>query len=168
MDRGDTTRQQAGRKGGVATRDSHGTDHFRKIGTRGGNATMQKHADEYSEYRQRGGNSTYQRHGSEHYRDIARQSAQVRQEKSYWRDLSIHMLLDKDWKIPTIIQLTLDDIPQLLPVLGNTLQSYLELERPQTASPKLFVSRSGRPLGLANTYKKFGQKSCLTKQSNVL
>ena len=61
-------------------------------------------------------------------------------------------MLDDGWKIPTIIGLKWDDLPRLGKYLSNGLGEYLEQERPDTDVAHLFVSRSGKPLGLANTY----------------
>jgi hypothetical protein len=61
-------------------------------------------------------------------------------------------MLDDGWKIPTIIGLTWEDLPRLDKYLSNGLGEYLAQERPATNSEHLFVSRSGKPLGLANTY----------------
>ncbi len=146
-------KQLAGRQGGSATLENHGLDHFRAIGALGGQATMQRHADEFAEVWQRGGLTTRRRYGRAHYRELAQRSAEVRQAATSKRDLVIREMLDDGWKIPTIIQLTLDDVPKLKKYLGNGLGHYLREERPDTDSTTLFVSKSGRPLTLANTYK---------------
>ena len=84
---------------------------------------------------------------------MAQRSAEVRQAATSKRDLVIQEMLDDGWKIPTIIQLTLDDVPKLKKYLRNGLGHYLKDERPDTESSALFVSKTGRPLTLANTYK---------------
>ena len=61
-------------------------------------------------------------------------------------------MLEDGWKIPTIIGLTWEDLPSLDKYLRNGLGEYLDKERPSTDSEHLYVSRSGKPLGLANTY----------------
>lgn len=51
------SRQEAGRKGGVATRDRHGAEHYKAIGAAGG---------------RKGGQATARLYGPEHYREIGR------------------------------------------------------------------------------------------------
>ena len=148
-----SSRRRAGRLGGRATREKHGLEHYRAIGHLGGQATMARHAAEYAVYRRRGGQATKRRYGREHFRQLARRSAQTRQAATSQRDAVILDMMDDGWKIPTIIQLTFDDLPELRKYLRNGLGTYLKSERPQTDSPNLFVSTSGRPLTLANTYK---------------
>ena len=146
-------RQQAGQLGGHATRERYGLEHYQTIGRLGGRATMARHAGEYAVYRQRGGQATKRRCGREHFRRLARRSAETRQAANSQRDAVILDMLSDGWKIPTIIQLTFDDLPALRKYLRNGLGHYLQSERPDTESPNLFVSKSGRPLTLANTYK---------------
>jgi general stress protein YciG len=152
-------KQLAGRQGGTATLANHGVDHFRAIGALGGQTTMQRHADEFAEVWQRGGLTTKRRYGRKHYRELAQRSAEVRQAATSQRDLVIREMLDDGWKIPTIIQLTLADVPKLKKYLSNGLGHYLSDERPETDSSALFVSKTGRPLTLANTYKVMRGKS---------
>ncbi len=147
------SKQLAGQQGGAATLENHGVDHFRAIGALGGQATMQRHADEFADVWQRGGLTTKRRYGREHYRELAQRSAEIRQAATSKRDLVIQEMLDDGWKIPTIIQLTLEDVPKLKKYLSNGLGHYLREERPDTESSALFVSKTGRPLTLANTYK---------------
>jgi len=146
-------RQLAGRQGGTATLATHGVEHFRAIGAAGGQATAQRHAGELTDIRQRGGLTTRRRYGKAHYRELARRSAEARQAATSKRDRVMQEMLDDGWKIPTIIRLTLDDVPKLKKYLRNGLGHYLNGERPETDSRALFVSQSGRPLTLANTYK---------------
>jgi general stress protein YciG len=154
-------KQKAGQLGGASTRAKYGVDFYREIGSRGGQATMQRHADDYAEVWQRGGLTTKRRYGREHYRELAKRSAEVRQAATSKRDFVIQEMIDDGWKIPTIIQLTMDDLPQLKKYLRNGLGHYLDDERPSTKSKTLFVSKSGKPLTLANTYKVMK-----TKQTN--
>jgi hypothetical protein len=114
---------------------------------------MKRHAGEYALYRQRGGQATKRRYGRAHFRELARRSAQRRQAATSKRDTVILEMLADGWKIPTIIQLTFDDLPELRKYVRNGLGTYLKTERPETESPHLFVSKSGKPLTLANTYK---------------
>lgn len=144
--------QRAGRRGGETTKSRHGDGYYRRIGALGGNRTMELHGDEYDEIRQRAGESTRDRYGREHYRRLAARSARKRRASNRLRDQAIQHMLDDGWKIPTIIGLTWEDLPKLDKYLQNGLGEYLAQERPSTDSEQLFVSRSGKPLGLANTY----------------
>lgn len=148
-----TQRRAAGQRGGTATREKYGSEHYRAIGRVGGQTTMERHGEEYAALRQRGGQTTRQRYGRQHFKDLARKSAQTRQAATSRRDTVILEMLADGWKIPTIIQLTMDDLPDLKKYLSNGLGKYLKTERPETDSPFLFVSKSGNPLTLANTYK---------------
>jgi hypothetical protein len=113
---------------------------------------MELHGDEYREIRRRAGQSTVSKYGREHFRTLAARSARMRQAQNGLRDRAIQNMLDDGWKIPTIVGLTWDDMPRLGKYLENGLGEYLEHERPETDADHLFVSRSGKPLGLANTY----------------
>jgi hypothetical protein len=145
--------KRAGKRGGEATKAKYGDDGFyEQIGSLGGQRTMELHGDEYDEIRRRAGETTKARYGQQHYQEIAAQSAQARQARNALRDQAIQHMLDDGWKIPTIINLTWEDIPGLCRYLNNGLGEYLATERPDTDSDHLFVSRSGKPLGLANTY----------------
>ena len=146
-------RSQAGQLGGTATREKYGSEHYRAIGRAGGQATMARHSEEYTAQRQRGGQTTKRRYGRQHFKDLARKSALVRQAATSRRDTVMLEMLADGWKIPTLIQLTLDDLPDLKKYLRDGLGKYLKTERPETESPFLFVSKSGNPLTLANTYK---------------
>ena len=148
-----TLRRRAGRLGGMATREKYGVKHYRAIGSRGGLATMKRHADEYAAHRQLGGQTTRRRYGRQHFQALAHRSAETRQAATSKRDTVIVEMLADGWKIPTIIQLTFDDLPDLKKYLRNGLGKYLKTERPESDSPHLFVSKSGKPLTLANTYK---------------
>jgi hypothetical protein len=88
----------------------------------------------------------------EHYQRIGTQSARCKQEQIRLRNEAMQAMLDDGWKIPSIIKLTWDDLPKLEKYIENGLGTYLESERPETDSEYLFVSQSGRPLSLANTY----------------
>jgi hypothetical protein len=88
----------------------------------------------------------------EHYQRIGTQSARCKQEQIRLRNEAMQAMLDDGWKIPSIIKLTWDDLPRLEKYMENGLGTYLESERPETESEYLFVSQSGRPLSLANTY----------------
>jgi hypothetical protein len=145
--------KRAGRLGGETTKARYGDDGFyEQIGSLGGQRTMELHGDEYGEIRRRAGETTKARYGQEHYQEIAAQSARTRQARNALRDQAIQHMLDEGWKIPTIINLTWDDLPRLDKYIANGLGEYLAAERPDTDSERLFVSRSGKPLGLSNTY----------------
>jgi hypothetical protein len=145
--------RQAGKRGGQATKARHGgTGFYRRIGSLGGKRTMELHGDQYDEIRRQAGTSTRRRYGRDHYRELAARSAKKRQAQNRLRDRAIQHLLDDGWKIPTIIGLTWNDIPELTQYLTNGLGEYLAHERPDTDCEHLFVSRSGKQLGLANTY----------------
>jgi hypothetical protein len=153
--------KRAGRRGGEATRSRHGDGFYRRIGALGGKRTMELHGDEYDDIRQRAGESTRDRYGQDHYRHMAAESARTRRAGNRLRDQAIQHMLDDGWKIPTIIGLTWEDLPKLDKYLQNGLGEYLAQERPSTDAEHLFVSRTGKPLGLANTYavmKRFQQR----------
>lgn len=143
---------RAGQRGGSATkRNKGGTEYYRRIGSLGGKATMERHGDEYQQRRIRGGLTTKQLHGLEHYRRIGAISAQTRQERIRLRNEVMALMLADGWKIPTLIQLTLQDVPRLERYLDRGLAAYLA-QRPPSDTNLLFVSQSGKPLALANTY----------------
>jgi hypothetical protein len=145
--------RRAGKLGGEATKARHGGDgYYQRIGSLGGQRTMALHAKRYEKIRRRAGSSTKIRHGPDHYRKLAARSASKRQRQNKLRDQAIQNMLDDGWKIPTIIGLTWEDLPEVNEYLANGLGRYLHQERPDTDSDCLFVSRSGKPLGLANTY----------------
>ena len=154
-----SSRRRAGQLGGTTTREKYGLEHYQAIGRLGGQVTMLRHAGEYAVYRRRGGQATKRRYGRAHFRELARRSAETRQAATSQRDAVIQELLGDGWKIPTIIQLTFDDLPELKKYLRNGLATYLKSERPNTDAPFLFVSKSGRPLTLANTYKVMNGKA---------
>lgn len=148
-----THHKRAGKLGGEATKARHGEDGFyQQIGALGGRRTMELHGDDYDEIRRRAGHCTRTKHGTRHYRDLAARSARQRQARNALRDQAIQTMLEDGWKIPTIIGLTWDDLPRLEKYLDNGLGEYLEQERPESDADHLFVSRTGKPLGLANTY----------------
>ncbi len=147
---------RAGRIGGQATKERHlDTDFYKQIGAKGGSTTMSRHGDEYDERRKKGGETTRERYGEEYYQQIAAKAAKVKQEATHLRNDAIKVLLAEGIKIPTIIKLTLNDL-QTNPRLQKLLKSgpvaeYLK-ERPDTDNNLLFLSQSGKPLSLANTY----------------
>ncbi len=148
-----SARRRAGQLGGAATCAKYGVEHYQAIGSLGGQATMERHADEFAAHRRLGGQTTKRRYGRRHFKELARKSAATRQAETSKRDTVIVEMLADGWKIPTIIQLTFADLPDLKKYLRNGLGKYLKSERPASASPNLFVSKSGKPLTLANTYK---------------
>ena len=146
-------RSRAGKLGGATTKRRYGDNGFyARIGSLGGTTTMRLHGQEFTEHRRRGGECTKERYGVEHYQCIGTKSARCKQEQIRLRNKSMQAMLDDGWKIPTIIKLTWDDLPRLEKYMENGLGTYLEDERPETDSECLFVSQSGRPLSLANTY----------------
>ena len=146
-------RSRAGKLGGATTKRRYGGNGFyARIGSLGGTATMRLHGQEFTKHRRRGGECTKERYGVEHYRRIGTESARCKQERIRLRSEAMQAMLDDGWKIPTIIKLTWDDLPRLEKYMENGLGTYLEDERPETDSECLFVSQSGRPLSLANTY----------------
>lgn len=148
-----THHKRAGKLGGETTKARHGDDGFyQQIGSLGGQRTMELHGDRYEEIRRRAGQRTRTKYGTRHYRALAAKSARQRQSQNALRDQAIQNMLEDGWKIPTIISLTWDDLPRLAKYLNNGLGEYLEKERPDSGADHLFVSRSGKPLGLANTY----------------
>lgn len=148
-----THHKRAGKLGGEATKARHGDDgYYQRIGALGGKRTMELHGEQYDQIRRHAGESTRARYGRAHYRKLAARSARQRQGQNELRDHAIQHMLDNGWKIPTIISLTWEDLPRLENYLSNGLAEYLERERPDSHCDHLFVSRSGKPLGLANTY----------------
>ena len=146
-------RSRAGKLGGATTKRRYGENGFyARIGSLGGTTTMRLHGQEFTEHRRRGGECTKERYGVEHYQRIGTKSARCKQERICLRNEAVQAMLDDGWKIPTIIKLTWDDLPRLEKYMENGLGTYLESERPETDSEYLFVSQSGRPLSLANTY----------------
>ena len=154
--------KRAGKLGGEVTKARHSDDgHYQRIGSLGGQRTMELHGERYDEIRRRAGQATSNRYGREHYRDLAARSARKRQARNELRDSAMQHMLDDGWKIPTIIGLKWDDLPRLNEYLSNGLGEYLKRERPDTECENLFVSRSGKPLGLANSYavmKRFNER----------
>lgn len=143
---------RAGKLGGETTKQRYGESGFyRDIGARGGTSTMQRHGGEYEEYRRRGGQRTKALYGAEHYHTIASKSAKSKQARIRLRNEAMAALLADGWKIPTLIKLTIDDLPRLQRYLDGPLGAYLA-QRPEGLNRELFVSQSGKPLSLANTY----------------
>jgi hypothetical protein len=146
-------RSKAGKFGGATTKRRYGDNGFyARIGSLGGTTTMRLHGQDFTEHRCRGGGRTKERYGLEHYRRIGTKSARCKQKRIRLRNEAVQAMLDDGWKIPTIIRLTWDDLPRLEKYMENGLGTYLENERPETDSEYLFVSQSGKPLSLANTY----------------
>lgn len=146
-------RSKAGKLGGATTKRRYGDNGFyARIGSVGGTTTMRLHVQEFTEHRRRGGECTKERYGVEHYQRIGTKSARCKQERIHLRNEAMQAMLDDGWKIPTIIKLTWDDLHRLEKYMEDGLGSYLKNERPEADSEYLFVSQSGRPLSLANTY----------------
>jgi general stress protein YciG len=149
---------RAGRIGGETTKQRHRDSNFYKqIGALGGSTTMARHGQEYDERRKKGGLTTRERYGEDYYHNIAAKAARTKQDATRLRNDAIKALLAEGFKIPTIIKLTLKDLeeePRLQRLReSGPLAQYLE-ERAITEaeSDYLFVSQSGKPLSLANTY----------------
>lgn len=150
---------RAGRIGGQTTKQRHrDTNFYRQIGSLGGTATMSRHGQEYDERRKKGGLTTRERYGEEYYHNIAAKAARTKQDATRQRNDAIKTLLQEGFKIPTIIKLCIKDLDtdSRLQQLKqqSPLAEYLRdrLEMPHTDSDYLFVSQSGKPLSLANTY----------------
>lgn len=147
---------RAGRIGGQTTKQRHRDSNFYKeIGSKGGATTMARHGEEYDERRKKGGETTRERYGDEYYHEIAAKAARVKQEATKLRNDAIKALLDHGLKIPTIIKLKTHDLEHD-PLLQKHLTEgpvaeYLK-EREISESELVFVSQSGKPLSLANTY----------------
>ncbi|NWJ94977.1 MAG: hypothetical protein HXX20_04265 [Chloroflexi bacterium] len=147
---------RAGRIGGQTTKQRHRDSNFYKeIGARGGTTTMARHGADYSERRKKGGDTTLERYGEEYYHTIAAKAARTKQDATRLRNSAIKVLMMQGFKIPTIIKLTLEDLksdPRLQPLTQTgPLAEYLE-QRPDAENQSLFLSQSGKPLSLANTY----------------
>ena len=73
---------EAGRRGGVRVRDTHGKEHFEMIGRQGGMAVRDSRDVEYFlKLGQKGGAKTASKRGREYFREIGRRGAQARQQK---------------------------------------------------------------------------------------
>lgn len=150
---------RAGRIGGETTKQRHRDSNFYKqIGSLGGATTMARHGQDYSERRKKGGLTTRERYGEEYYQAIAAKAARTKQDATRLRNEAIKALMAAGFKIPTIIKLTIKDLEEnarLQALLGESaaLQDYIQ-NRLETESDAelLFVSQSGKPLSLANTY----------------
>jgi hypothetical protein len=150
---------RAGRLGGQTTKQRHrDSDFYRQIGSLGGTATMARHGAQYDERRKKGGLTTRERYGEEYYHSIAAKAARSKQDATRQRNDAIQALLAEGFKIPTIIKLTLKDLEtdsRLERLKQNgPLCTYLQdrLEMAHSDADYLFVSQSGKPLSLANTY----------------
>lgn len=151
---------RAGRIGGETTKQRHRDSNFYKqIGSLGGATTMARHGQDYSERRKKGGLTTRERYGEEYYQAIAAKAARTKQDATRLRNDAIKALMAAGFKIPTIIKLTVKDLeenPRLQKLMAEpegSLRNYVEdrLEA-EGADKLLFVSQSGKPLSLANTY----------------
>ncbi len=147
---------RAGRIGGQSTKQRHrDTNFYKEIGARGGTTTMARHGADYSERRKKGGETTRERYGESYYHNIAAKAARTKQDATRLRNDAIKALLNEGYKIPTIIKLTLDNLlddERLQNLAKNSpLAEYLT-ERPESENRNLFLSQSGKPLSLANTY----------------
>jgi hypothetical protein len=154
--KGDNYHVRAGRIGGQTTKERHlNSDFYREIGAKGGSTTMALHGEEYQERRKKGGVTTRERYGEQYYHEIAAKAARAKQENTQGRNEAIKVLLSEGYKIPTIIKMTLADLqadPHLQKHLAQgPIADYIR-ERPDTDNDFLFVSQSGKPLSLANTY----------------
>lgn len=75
------TVEQAGSRGGKATRDKHGLEYYTNLGKQGGAATSAKYGpDHYRELGQKGGAKTKEKYGIEHYRRVGARGGRVRPE----------------------------------------------------------------------------------------
>jgi general stress protein YciG len=71
--RGPKPGTEAAKRGGRATRDKRGTEHYRRIGAIGGATVLEKHGLEfYREIGRRGGETTRRTLGTEHFARIGR------------------------------------------------------------------------------------------------
>jgi uncharacterized protein len=71
--RGPKPGTEAAKRGGRATRDKCGTEHYRRIGAIGGSTVLEERGLEfYREIGRRGGESTRRKLGAEHYARIGR------------------------------------------------------------------------------------------------
>ncbi len=151
---------RAGRIGGETTKQRHRDSNFYKqIGSLGGAATMARHGQDYSERRKKGGLTTRERYGEEYYQAIAAKAARTKQDATRLRNDAIKALMAAGFKIPTIIKFTLADLdenPRLQKLMaepGSSLRSYVEDRQAAEGEVQLlFLSQSGKPLSLANTY----------------
>jgi hypothetical protein len=151
---------RAGRIGGETTKQRHRDSNFYKqIGSLGGATTMARHGQDYSERRKKGGLTTRERYGEEYYQAIAAKAARTKQDATRLRNDAIKALMAAGLKIPTIIPLTLADLaenPRLQKLMaepGSPLRSYVEDRQEADGDVQLlFLSQSGKPLSLANTY----------------
>ncbi len=149
---------RAGRIGGETTRQRHRDSNFyRQIGALGGVTTMARHGLDYTERRKKGGQTTRDRYGEEYYHNIAAKAARTKQDVTRLRNDAIKTLLGAGFKIPTIIKLTLQNMeenPRLQALCQHgPLADYLkDRHEASDTSQFLFVSQSGKPLSLANTY----------------
>ncbi len=149
---------RAGKIGGETTKQRHRDSNFYKqIGSLGGATTMARHGQEYDERRRKGGQTTRERYGEEYYQTIAAKAARTKQDATRLRNDAIKYLMSEGIKIPTIIKLTrkeLLDNPRFLRLCqSGPLAEYLQDRQMSSDDAELlFVSQSGKPLSLANTY----------------
>ncbi len=72
----------AARRGGMATRERHGKEFFKRIGQKGGKSLTDKHGIDYLRgLGGRGGKTTSEKYGNEHYRDIGREGGKKSRRK---------------------------------------------------------------------------------------
>jgi len=147
---------RAGRIGGQTTKKRHhSSNFFKEIGSKGGSSTMHRHGEIFQELRKKGGNTTRERYGEQYYQEIAAKAARVKQGATQLRNEAIKAFLAEGIKIPTIIKLTLNELscnPRYRKfLLEGPVAQYLQ-KRPAVDNQFLFVSQSGKPLSLANTY----------------
>ena len=148
---------RAGRIGGETTKQRHRDSNFYKqIGSLGGATTMARHGHDYDERRKKGGETTRERYGEQYYQTIAAKAARTKQDATRLRNDAIKALMAAGFKIPTIIKLTLKDLqenPRLQPLcVGGPVADYLLDRSPSELGELIFISQSGKPLSLANTY----------------
>jgi len=73
------TPQEAGRCGGIATRNKYGPDYYKILGRKGGTKTFHKHGPDYfSDIGKIGGDRTKANHSREYFVELGRKSARRR------------------------------------------------------------------------------------------
>lgn len=69
--------REAGRRGGKKCSETHGREHYCRIGEKGGRTTVEKHGSEhYQRIGSMGGSTTAKRHGPEFFEKIGRKGGQ--------------------------------------------------------------------------------------------
>lgn len=76
---GDLTVQEAGRRGGLKVRATHGHDFYLRIGKIGGDEISRRRGGTgfFQEIGGKGGRSTVARHGPEHLREVGRRGGEA-------------------------------------------------------------------------------------------